>query len=587
MTRYQIHLIGAFGLFDPDGARIELSSRKSVALIALLAASPNGARSRTWLQTMLWGSRGAQQAQASLRRELSNLAKQLADMGAGHLLIREHQRVALALAFLDIDILSLGMKLPGNAPRFHGDFLEGIDLRDCDEFEDWLRQERERVAEMLRFELPEPTAPWPGAANLLGQRMEISEMLRSRPPQLPPKPSLAVLPLDVLETDASTDPRAAGWLGAAMADEIAMMLSAFPQLFIVSSTAARELAARNLRTAEIASSLGVRYLLEGSMRHSGEHLRVTVALLDCETGEQVWGQGFDGAMGDLQDVQKRIAMQIAPQIWTKIDSVERNRSLRSKPLSSDNYLLYWRANALFRSWLAEDVTEAIGLTEQALENDPTCPWAASLAGFCHGISYLLGFAADPAAARHAAIKHYQTALRHGGDNAEVVGYAVGTLVTISGDMVVAERLVAHSLSLLPAHQPTLFWGGWVDIANGNGARARERFELALRLNPATGVRSQTLCGIGFALLLQGDAAQATLVLNEAIRSAPVFFMAPVGLCVAASLAGDKETGLACAQMIQFVDHARIVAMFHNPQHRQLLKDTIDQNIALLATSAQH
>jgi TolB-like protein len=585
MQRYRIDLIGPFGLFAPDGARIELASRKSIALIGLLAASPNGARSRAWLQTMLWGSRGTKQAQASLRRELSNLASRLAEHQAGHLLIRDTQRVALALDAFEIDILSLGMKLRGNTPRFGGDFLEGIDLRDCEEFEDWLRLERERVAEMVRFDVPEPAAPWPGSAQIVGDRLDLRDLLGTRPPPLPPKPSLAILPLELLESSPGTAPPADAWLGTAMADELAILLAQYPQLFIVSSTAARELAARNLSPVEIAGTLGVRYLVEGNLRRSGDRLRVRVALLDGQTGEQVWAQGFDGELADLQDVERRIASLIAPQIWTRVDTVERNRGLRHRPLSSDNYLLYWRANALFRSWQADDVQEAIALTEQALENDPACPWAASLAGFCHAISYLLGSASDLAAARHAAINHYQTALRHGGDNAEVIGYAVGTLVIIGGDMAVAERLVGHSLGLLPAHQPTLFWGGWVDLANGHPARARERFETALRLNPATGVRSQTMCGIGYSVLLQGDAAQASLLLNEAIRSAPVFFMAPIGLCVAASLVGDKETALACAQMIQFVDHARIVAMFQNPQHRQLLKDTIDHNIARLAKSA--
>lgn len=581
MQRFRIDLIGPFGFFAPDGSRIDISSKKSVALLALLAASPNGVRARTWLQMMLWGSRGTEQAQASLRRELSNIAKQLSLHNAGHLLVRETQRIALALDNIDIDLLSLGMQLPGPQLRFRGDFLEGLDLRDCEEFEDWMRIERERVEDMLNLSIPEHPAIQSDAMHVLGAHLDAHDMLGNKAPSLPPKPSVAILPLHNLSSDTMSGPGNDSWLGPAMADEVAMLLSQYPQLFIISSSAARELAAAGTAKGEIARQLGVRYLLEGNIRCAANRLRVSLALLDGASGEQIWAQGFDGEMDDIHALQQQMAGQIAPQIWTKVDIAERNRSLRYRPLSADNYVLYWRANALFRSWHRADVEEAILLTRQALANDATCPWNASLAAFCHAISYMLGFVEDRAAARHEAIMHYQAALRYGEDNAEIIGYAVGTLVAIGGDMAIADRLVSHALNLLPAHQPTLFWGGWVDLVAGNPARARERFELALRLNPATGVRSQTLCGIGFAALLQGNVKDAHLFLTDAIKSTPAFFMAPIGLCITASLTGDQETAMACAQMVQFVDHDQILGMIQNPQQRALLKGTLDHNIAQL------
>jgi TolB-like protein len=582
MQRFRIDLIGPFGLFAPDGARIDISSRKSVALLALLAASPGGVRARSWLQTMLWGSRGPEQAQASLRRELSNLGKNLAAHGAAGLLVRETQRIALALDAVDIDILSLGMKLPGAGLQFRGDFLEGLDLPDCEAFEDWLRHERERICAMVDLVIPATQAPVADAEQIMGSRFDARDLLGNRPPSLPPKPSLAVLPFANLVTGHARGDDAHAWLGAAMADEVAMLLSQYPQLFIVSSTAARELSAAGLRKADIAVQLGVRYLLEGNVRRTGNRLRVGITLLEGASSEQIWGQGFDGEMGDLHAVQQRIASQIAPQIWTKVDSAERSRGLRHTPMVANNYSLYWRANALFRGWQRDDLAEAIVLTRQALDNDPTCPWAASLAAFCYGLTYLLGFADDRAAARHQAVTHYQSALRFGEDNVEVIGYAIGTLVVIGGDMAVADRLVAHALSLLPAHQPSLFWGGWSDIVSGNAARARERFELALRLNPASGVRSQTLCGIGFAALLDGKPADAQLFLADAIRSTPVFFLAPICLCIAASLSGDRETALGCAQMVQFMDYENILGVVQNPAQRALLLGTLEQAIRELS-----
>jgi TolB-like protein len=579
--RFKISLIGPFGLFGPGGERVDVTSKKSIALVALLAASPNGVRSRTWLQTMLWGTRNTAQAQASLRREVSNLAKLLAAHGAGHLLIRETQRIALALDHVDIDLLGLGLQLPSPSLRFRGEFLEGLDLRDCDEFEDWMRNERERVEDMLNLEIPEHKEPQQTALQIVGSGFDAHDMLDNRPPMLPPKPSVAVIPFHDLSSSAGGGEIQDPWLGAAMADEVAMLLSQYPQLFIVSSAGTRALMDAGLSKPEIARQLGVQYVLEGNIRASGNAVRVGVSLLDGATAEQIWGHGFNGGMGDVHLLQQQIAAQIAPQIWTKIDSAERSRSIRHRPISTDNYVLYWRANALFRSWSHDDLEEAIALTRQALANDPTCPWNASLLGFCHGLTYLLGFATNRAAARHEAITHYQSALRFGEDNAEIIGYAVGTLVAIGGDMAVADRLVAHALNLLPAHQPTLFWGGWVDLVAGNPVRARERFELALRLNPATGVRSPTLTGIGFAALLEGNIKDAHLFLTDAIKSTPIFFIAPVGLCVTATLVGDQDTALTCAQMLQSVDHSQLLGMIQNTEQRALLQGAIDRNMAQL------
>lgn len=567
-----MQLIGPFGFFEPTGNRIEISSRKSIALLALLAASPSGVRSRSWLQTMLWGSREAVQAQASLRRELSNLAQQFAGHDAEHLLERKTQRVGLALDLIDVDMFQFGVELPTAARRFRGDFLEGLDLKDCEEFEDWLREERERVRDMQVFEIPEPSQPAQDANAIIGNApFDARQMLNAGVPSLPPKPSIAILPFEPIAMDSHD-----AWLGVAIADEVGLILSQFPQLFIAASTSSRALAEQQIGKLQIAHQLGVRYLLEGTVRKAGMRLRASVVLIHGQTGEQIWGQGFEGDMTDLMNLEQDIANRIAPQIWSKVDISERSLSLRRTQMAVDSYERYWRANALFRTWEKEPVLEAIVLTRQILAKDPTCPWAASLAAFCLSIAYQMGFVADPAAARREAISRYQTALRYGEDNAEVLGYCVGTLVYIGGDMIVADRLVSHSLSLLPAHPPTLFWGGWVDLVSGNATRAKERFDMALRLNPASGVRSHTLTGIGLALLFKGEVSDARLFLDEAAKTSPAFPLALVGLCIAASLTGDMEAAQDAANALEGRDISTFLAILPDPSQRQMLQNALDR-----------
>ena len=180
-TNIELQLIGPFGLFAPSGVRIEISSKKAIALIALLATAPSGERSRRWLQAMLWGTREHEQAQTSLRREVSTLSKQLEVRGAGELLLRSSQRIGLQLDRVMLDTDELGMRLSVGRSRTGGDFLEGLDLRDCEAFEDWLRDERERVHDMLSIEIPEPSGALPSVEDILGEALPApEEILRQR-----------------------------------------------------------------------------------------------------------------------------------------------------------------------------------------------------------------------------------------------------------------------------------------------------------------------------------------------------------------------------------------------------------------------
>lgn len=567
VQRYRLNLVGPFGLFAPDGRRIEISSQKAAALIAIVVVSSGGVRARRKLEAMLWGTRAPKQAQDSLRRELSNLRKVLAEHGAGDLLICETKRVALAIDRLDVDVFALGLSAPDARTRFAGDFLEGLDLPDCDEFEDWLREERERVRDMIELALPEPVEPLPSADEVFGGVVPSArETLASGTrPVPPPKPSIAVLPFTVL----GPDPQA--WLGIGLAGEISVCLSVYPQLFIVSSNASRILAEEGRSRPDIASRLGVRYLLDGTILSDGDNLRVLASLIDGQSGEQFWSDTFVGQIDASFAFQQEIAGKIAPQIWTKVDHAERQRSLRlTGPISGD-YERYWRANALFRSWEKEAIAEALDLTLQLVHDDPTCPWSTSLAAYCCSIAYLMHYSPDREATLRRAIQNYQAAMRFGAENVEALGYCAGTLMNIGGDLEMADRIVAKALTLLPAHQPTLFWGGWVDVLRGEGARASERFELALRINPATGALGQTLSGIGFAALQRGAIEDAYHFFVEADRATPGFPPTLLGLCVSAQLLGKHEQARALAPLLASGPGLALARQMRRPEHRQMLE----------------
>jgi TolB-like protein/tetratricopeptide (TPR) repeat protein len=564
--KFRMDLIGPFGLFAPSGARIDVRSRKGVALLALLAFSPNGLRTRAWLQAILWGSRAHVQAQSSLRRELSTLVAVLDAHGAGDLLVRDAQRVQLRTdcILLDTDRLAL---VPGdNAVRSAGDLLEGIDLRDCEGFEDWLRAQRTRISELQRYAVPDPVGEMRQPAAVLGGPLpETSQLISAAPPAIPPKPSIAVLPFAV--ADGSSLPT---WLGESIAEDIGLTLGSFPSLFVVASSAAATLAHRRMLPTEIAQALGVRYLLSGSLRTGKVGVRTAAQLIDGQSGEQIWVHQFATPATDLADLGEQVSVAVAPQILSKIDLAERHRGLTAPMARDDSYALYWRANALFRRWERDSGLEAILLTDELVAINPGCALSASLAAYCNATAYAFRWTADPQASRRAAIQHYQNALRLGGSNVEVLGFAAGTLVAIGGDMDQADRLVSFALSLMPAYQPTLFWGGWVDISNGRAARARERFELSLRINPSSGVRSYALTGIGISLLFTGDAAAAVDILKHAAIELTDYPLTQAALAIAAALTGDKAIARAALASVDRLGGPDLVLqIFRNEEQRAL------------------
>ncbi len=572
--RSYLRLIGPFGLFLPDGARIDIPSKKSIALLALIATAANGERTRIWLQGILWGSRGPAQAQGSLRRELSNLGKLLDLHGAGHLLRRESSRLALALDWIDVDIQSLAEGVRGPKPVAPGEFLEGIDLPDSDEFESWLFDRRQWCREVQAYTLPE-AKPSPTAEQVLGAPLpSTDDLLSSAPKRLPLKPSVAILPLRQRGFEFENS-----LVGIGIAEEIEMALAQLRTLFVASSRSTAVLCER-LTPMEIAAQLGVRYLIDGAVRQHDGQLRIALVLIDGGDGHQVWSHVYHGTVDTVFDLQVQIAREMAPRIHSRIDGAELEISLAKSGLVGDTYQLYWKANALFRHWNREALSEAVLLLEQLLEIDPASAWAASMAAFCHASLFGVGWTDDKETSRRKAVAHYQNALRLGGTDPTVLGYAAGTLVLVRGDIDVADRLIGQALARLPAHQPTLFWGGWVDIARGNAARARERFELSLRVNPEAGVRANTITGIGVALLMEGDIAQAYSVLYEAYASIPNDPMTLAALTVAARFSDHTDLSRRTAQHLR--DNGgleQVLGIVQNPQHRELLFAGIEGALA--------
>lgn len=577
--RFRLRLLGSFGLFSPDGRRVPIASRKGMALIAQVALAKGGERSRTWLQDQLWGSRLPDQARASLRRELSNLRIAINPPHGPTLIDGDSMRVRIDLDAVDVDVRLLSQdvaSLEAEPLADIGELLEGLDLPGEEGFEDWLREQRQHVADLVERARDQRWAR-SGAAPPI-DAAAISAELAGDPP-LPGRPSVGVLGLAAPGGDPS-DAAAA----MAITEEICTALARYSTLFVVSGGARPEVAVDHL---SLCRRLGVRYLLDGTLLRSGASLRIPMRLVDGAAGEQVWAERFEGRVEDLFDLQDSIAAAVAPMVDATIEQAERRHALARPVGTAAAYDLYWRANALFRLWEPGPMAEAIALAERILELEPGNAWAAVLAAFCHSVRYAYGWTDTPEDARACALAHYDSAMRHGADDPFVLGYAAGTLIGVGGDLELADRLVTRALDLHPLASATLFWGGWVDVARGDAPRALERFQLALRVNPRSAVRAHTLTGMGIALLSAGRPAEALAVLEDAGQRVPQQPLLIAALALAHLATGSLERAGALAARLDELGGVRTVAkVLRNPHHLAALTGGLELARAAAAAAAR-
>ena len=349
---FALELLGPFRLLAPGGRRVDISSKKGQALIAMLATSAGGERTRSWLQNQLWGSRGQDQAQSSLRSELSNL-RGLLNTELTPLLNADHTRIWLDLNCVDIDL---------REPAIHGngEFLEGIDIAGEDGFEDWLRDQRHR------FDAE--------TSGIRSRNPDAEAVRRTTPSPVPTHfaalPALAVLPFVNLTGEPGQD-----YLAEGMSEDLIDRLSRLRWLPIIARSSSFAIRETDPDPKRVGEMLGARYLLDGRLRcQSGVNI-LSVSLVDTESGNTVWSNRMVLETQDAPDAFRDLLTGLTTALGAKIDTEEQSRALR-KPQSDLNVReLIWRGRWHFNRFTASDSAQASALFAEALEREPTSPEA--------------------------------------------------------------------------------------------------------------------------------------------------------------------------------------------------------------------
>src|ERR1051325_2183736 len=333
-------------------------------------------------------------------------------------------------------------------------------------------------------------------------------------PILPEKPPVAVLPFSNLSGDPQQEYFAEG-----MVDDIITGLARIHWLFVIARNSTFTYKGRAVDVKQVGRELGVRYVLEGSVRKAGERVRITGQLIDTATGAHLWADRFDGSLEDVFDLQDKEALSVAGIIEPALQAAESRRSANRQTNDLTAYDLYLRAIALFYPVTKERLFTALGLLEQAIAIDPSYGLALSWAAVCHLRLISDGWAEQPETNRRKCIELSRRALQVGEDDPGFLANTAIALVQLGEDIGAMMGLIDRALVLNPSFARGWFRSGLIRIYAGQLDLAIEHFETSLRLSPRERVGAP-LQWIGMAYFFKRQFDEAASKLLSSIQENP-------------------------------------------------------------------
>jgi TolB-like protein len=295
----------------------------------------------------------------------------------------------------------------------------------------------------------------------------------------PRLPGVVVLPLASMSADPEQDYFADG-----MTEEITTALSRISGLFVIARNSAFTYKRRAIDVRQVGQELGVGYIVEGSVRRSGERLRIAAQLIDAASGAHLWADRFDGEWHDIFAFQERVAASIAAAIEPTLQLAEVTRLGRAGASRLDAYDLLLRANARLADFTAAGMEDAGGLLAQALALDPSYAPAMAAMAYCRAQCHFQGWIEQSDAQREAAVSFAWRAVELAPNDPQVLwmaAFAIWNMAQIGRERV--RELFGRSLLLNPNSAMALTLAGWIEVMCGDTAGGRAMVERAQQLNP--------------------------------------------------------------------------------------------------------
>jgi len=374
--------------------------------------------------------------------------------------------------------------------------------------------------------------------------------LRALPPD---KPAITVLPFQNLSGDPEQDYFADG-----VVEDIIAALSRIRWLFVIARNSSFAFKGRAADVKEIGQELGVRYVLEGSVRKSGSKVRITGQLIDATTGAHLWAERFEGMLDDIFELQDRIAESVVGAIAPQLERAEIERAKRKPTGSLDAYDYYLRGTAKLHSGTREAVEAALPLFHKATELDPEFASAYGMAAWCHLWRKVNGWMIDRSQEIAEGARLARLAVELGRDDAVALTRAGHALGHFTGDLDGGIALIDRAKLLNPNLASAWFLGGFLRALNGETAPALEHFAHAVRLSPLDPEMFRVQVGMALAYFFAENYDAAVAWAEKATGNLPSLLVASGVTAASHALAGrDDEARQAMERLLALDPSARV------------------------------
>jgi adenylate cyclase len=315
--------------------------------------------------------------------------------------------------------------------------------------------------------------------------VEISKK-RAATPAHAEKPSLAVMPFANLSGDPEQD-----YFIDGLMEEIVTALTRIRTLFVIAASSSLALKGLDMTPVEAAEKLGVRYVLEGSVRKAGDRVRVAAKIIDAHRGAQIWADRFDDKLDDIFALQDKVAVGVAGVAEFSVQNAEAQLSLIRPTSDLRSYDLYLRSLFEFRTYQREAMFRALDLLERAIEMDPNYGLALSLAAGAHGIIMQFRWSDDLAGHGAKAMRLLQRSIQAGSEDPQVLANAAMAF-WVAGDPNAALPLADRSVALNPGSSWSLLACAQVRANIGDMGRAEDYVLRSMQLDPLSPNRNLQL-----------------------------------------------------------------------------------------------
>jgi adenylate cyclase len=328
---------------------------------------------------------------------------------------------------------------------------------------------------------------------------------------LPDKPSIAVLPFANLSGDAEQD-----YLADGIVEEILTALARLKWLFVSARNSTFSYKGRAIDAKSVGAELGVRYLLSGSVRKSGNRLRITGRLVEAETGTQIWADRYEGALEDVFDLQDQITASVAGAIEPRIRHAEIERARLKPPENLNSYDRFLRALSHFYEGSKEGVGKAMAVVETIVEADPDYAQPYGLGAWCYVYHIAQGWSENPAADAARGMQYARTAIERERNDPTILWMAGGAFGFLARDQDTALILLERALALNPNSASAYWMYGWVLCWAGRQREAIPHLQCAIRLSPVDRTMVAAESGLALALCMDGQYEDSILWAHKAI-----------------------------------------------------------------------